>query len=247
MSENGIYKAINNIMTELKPIPKDKTTKAESGSDFAFKYRGVDDVMNALQPLLAKHGVIIIPQVLGSNLEPVIIEKKGYTVTKWRALMQIKHIWAHTDGSFIESITVGEGLDNGDKASNKAMAIAYKYSCFQVLCIPTEEMADPDSEIHDMRQELRVPPETLKSLGGRTSSTSQNKGQEPKGNNISEAQQKRLYALCSGRSEIGKEVIKEFGYESSKDILIKDYDAICEKITVRMVRAEYEDEMSKEE
>ena len=125
MSENGIYKAINNIMTELKPIPKDKTTKAESGSDFAFKYRGVDDVMNALQPLLAKHGVIIIPQVLGSNLEPVIIEKKGYTVTKWRALMQIKHIWAHTDGSFIESITVGEGLDNGDKASNKAMAIAY--------------------------------------------------------------------------------------------------------------------------
>ena len=78
-----------------------------------------------------------------------------------------------------------------------------------------------------------------------TTSTSQNKGQESKGNNISEAQQKRRYALCSGRSEIGKEVIKGFGYESSKDILIKDCDAICEKITVRMVRAEYEEEMSK--
>ena len=37
-------------------------------------------------------------------------------------------------------------MDSGDKASNKAMAIAFKYACFQVFCIPTEEMKDPDAE-----------------------------------------------------------------------------------------------------
>lgn len=37
-------------------------------------------------------------------------------------------------------------MDSGDKATNKAMAIAFKYACFQVFCIPTEEMKDPDAE-----------------------------------------------------------------------------------------------------
>ena len=245
MSEQGIYKAINNIMTDLKPIPEDKKTKAENGSDFAFMYRGIDDVMNALQPLLSKHGVIIIPQVIESALEPVVIEKKGYNIVKWRALMKIKHIWACTDGSSIESITIGEGLDNGDKASNKAMAIAYKYSCFQVLCIPTEEMVDPDSEVYDMQQETQKATEmVLKSFGGTVVPDEMNKRQESKKNTISEAQQKRLYALCSHHSEIGKNVIMEFGYSSSKDILTKDYEAICEKIVVRVAKAEHEEDMN---
>ena len=46
-------------------------------------------------------------------------------------------------------MTVGEGMDSGDKATNKAMAIAFKYACFQVFCIPTEEMKDPDEETPD--------------------------------------------------------------------------------------------------
>ena len=37
-------------------------------------------------------------------------------------------------------------MDSGDKATNKAMAIAMKYALFQVFCIPTDEMKDPDSE-----------------------------------------------------------------------------------------------------
>ena len=46
----------------------------------------------------------------------------------------------------MDAVTIGEGMDSGDKATNKAMAIAFKYACFQVFCIPTEEMNDPDSE-----------------------------------------------------------------------------------------------------
>ncbi len=50
------------------------------------------------------------------------------------------------DGSSIEAVTIGEGMDSGDKATNKAMAVAFKYACFQVFCIPTEEMKDPDAD-----------------------------------------------------------------------------------------------------
>ena len=41
-------------------------------------------------------------------------------------------------------------MDSGDKATNKAMSIAFKYACFQVFCIPTEEMIDPDAECHEV-------------------------------------------------------------------------------------------------
>lgn len=43
-------------------------------------------------------------------------------------------------------------MDSGDKATNKAMAIAFKYACFQVFCIPTEEMKDPDAECHEIQK-----------------------------------------------------------------------------------------------
>ena len=42
-------------------------------------------------------------------------------------------------------------MDSGDKATNKAMSIAFKYACFQVFCIPTEEMVDPDAECHEVK------------------------------------------------------------------------------------------------
>ena len=61
--------------------------------------------------------------------------------------MKVKHPYYAKDGSSVSSIVVAEGMDTGDKASNKALAIAMKYSMFQVFCIPTEEMHDPDAEI----------------------------------------------------------------------------------------------------
>ena len=65
------------------------------------------------------------------------------------SICRIKYTFYAEDGSFIEAVTVGEGMDSGDKATNKAMAIAFKYACFQVFCIPTEEMKDPDEETPD--------------------------------------------------------------------------------------------------
>ena len=44
-------------------------------------------------------------------------------------------------------------MDTGDKAINKAMAIAYKYLCFQLFCIPVDDMADPDAESPEMDDE----------------------------------------------------------------------------------------------
>lgn len=142
--ENGkIYSAISAAMADIGAIGKDKVNTQQG-----FKFRGIDDVMNALKPILTKHQIFTAPEILEQTRE-VKVTKTGGELRY--SLLKIRFRFYADDGSYIDAVTLGEGMDSGDKASNKAMAIAYKYALFQVFCIPTEEMTDPDAE---------TPPET---------------------------------------------------------------------------------------
>ena len=147
-----IHEAIPNIMAEIGAIGKDKKN-AQQG----FMYRGVDDVMNAIQPLLHKHGIFIVPEVLDHKREDRVSSKGNALIY---SVCTIRYTFFSSDGSSISAVVVGEGMDSGDKATNKAMAIAFKYACFQVFCIPTEEMKDPDSETPPETHPMRERPQT---------------------------------------------------------------------------------------
>lgn len=134
----NIYESITKIMEEIPAISKNKTNTQQG-----FKFRGIDDVMNTMQPLLSKNKVFIVPQILEQRREERQTSKGGNLIY---SICQIKYRFYAEDGSYIEAITIGEGMDSGDKATNKAMAIAMKYALFQVFCIPTEEMKDPDAD-----------------------------------------------------------------------------------------------------
>lgn len=134
-----IYAAIAGVIADCGTVGKDKVNKQQG-----FKYRSVDDVFNALHPALAKNKVVIIPTVAERQCEEVGKTKNGTAILK--VICKVKYDICAEDGSRVTSIIYGEGMDMGDKATNKAMAIAYKYLCFQVFCIPTEEMSDPDGE-----------------------------------------------------------------------------------------------------
>lgn len=134
-----IYAAIAGVIADCGYVGKDKVNKQQG-----FKYRSVDDVFNALHPALAKNKVVIVPTVVDRKCEEVGRTKNGTSILK--VVCKVKYDIFAEDGSHITSIIYGEGMDMGDKATNKAMAIAYKYLCFQVFCIPTEEMIDPDAE-----------------------------------------------------------------------------------------------------
>lgn len=137
-----IYAAIAGVIADCGIVGKDKVNKQQG-----FKYRSVDDVFNALHPALAKNKVVIIPTVVERQCEEVGKTKNGTAILK--VVCKVKYDICAEDGSRVTSIIYGEGMDMGDKATNKAMAIAYKYLCFQVFCIPTEEMSDPDGESLD--------------------------------------------------------------------------------------------------
>jgi hypothetical protein len=114
-----------------------------------FKYRGVDDVMNALAPLLSKAGLLVLPRVTKRELiERISASGKPLFFTTLE--IEYDFVCAEDGSKHTVGPMIGEAMDSGDKSANKAMAIAYKYVCFQVFCIPTEATEDPDAKIHDV-------------------------------------------------------------------------------------------------
>lgn len=133
----NIYESITAIMAEGYAITKDKKNQQQG-----FKYRGIDDVMNTFFPLLSKHKVFCVPEVLDCTREERQTNKGGNLIY---SILTIRYTFYAEDGSSVSAVVVGEGMDSGDKASNKALAVGMKYAMFQVFCIPTEEMIDPDA------------------------------------------------------------------------------------------------------
>ena len=141
----NIYEAIAAIMADCPAI-----TKSQKNQQQGFMYRGVDVVMNVLQPLMIKHKVFVVPEVVESQREERQTSRGGSLIY---TTLKVKYTFYADDGSSVCAVVQGEGMDSGDKSSNKAMSVAFKYACFQVFCIPTEEMKDPDAD---------TPPESVK-------------------------------------------------------------------------------------
>lgn len=144
----NIYQAITSCMEQIGAVGKNDVNKSQG-----FKYRSIDAIMNAINPVLAKNHIFIVPEVLEQSREERTTVKGTVLIY---SVCRIKYTFYAEDGSSITAVTIGEGMDSGDKATNKAMAIAFKYACFQVFCIPTEEMQDPDSESHEIQGEKPV-------------------------------------------------------------------------------------------
>lgn len=134
----NIYESISAIMQDGYAIGKNKRNDQQH-----FLYRGIDDVMNTFQPLLSKYKVFVVPEVLSAQREERQTTKGGNLIY---SVLTIHYTFYAEDGSSVSAVVVGEGMDSGDKASNKAMAVAMKYAMFQTFCIPTEEMRDADPD-----------------------------------------------------------------------------------------------------
>ncbi len=140
----SVYKAISAVARDMAEvgISKDRENRQQG-----FAFRGIDQVYNALAPMLAKHGLVILPRITERTVTERTTKTGGvlfYVVVK----AEFDFV-ATEDGSKHTVVTYGEAMDSGDKATNKAMSIAYKYAAFQTFCIPTEQTAvDPDAEVH---------------------------------------------------------------------------------------------------
>jgi hypothetical protein len=193
-----IFEAMAEVMRDVDAIGKNQKNQQQG-----FKFRGIDDVYNAVHPILAKHGVFTAPTVLAERTEERQTKSGGSLIYR---ILTIKYTFYASDGSSFDTTVIGEGMDSGDKGANKAMAVAHKYALLQTLCIPTEDMIDPDSQV----PEPSVPKQTTP---------------KAKGFNVSEAW-KVVLSRVGGDEAVAKGLFNQAGAETSKDIT----DAIFQKV-----------------
>lgn len=134
-----VYEAISRVSADLSEVGVEKS---QTNSFHKYKFRGIDDVMNAVSPLLPKHRLLILPSVK-SHKHELMTDAKGAKQLHILAECVFTFV-SLDDDSTHEVIYWGESLDGGDKGTNKAMAFAYKYCVSQVFCIPYEGMDDGD-------------------------------------------------------------------------------------------------------
>lgn len=135
----SIGEAMVQVMQDVQAIRKTGTYDDNRGTKYNF--RGIDEVINAVGPVLRKYGVRVIPQLLDRTLRDT---KTGAGRDTREVLVTVEYTLKAPDGTFEVYVVPGESLDTSDKGTAKAMSVAYRILWLQVLCIPTDD-PDPDA------------------------------------------------------------------------------------------------------
>jgi len=135
----SVHQALQAVAQDISHIGKNQVNSAQK-----FKFRGIDDVLNAIHEPLAKHGVAFIPSGISILSETERTTKSGTTQFYVRAA--VEYAIVGPAGDSIKSVVLAEASDMGDKVSSKLMSMAFKYLAFQVLSIPVAGMDDADND-----------------------------------------------------------------------------------------------------
>jgi len=134
--EPSIYAALASVMADIKHVGKDGWNDHQK-----FSFRGIDAVVNAVGPALRAHGVIVVPVLVSVTYETVqTTQNKAQTACR----VVVSYRFHGPAGDSIETTVAGEAWDSGDKATPKAMSVAFRTALLQSLALPTDE-PDPDA------------------------------------------------------------------------------------------------------
>lgn len=127
-------------MGELKPIKKEKHS---TGVSYAF--RSIDEVINAINPLLVKYQVFVTCEILKQSFEVFTTQKQNYEQRGFYAHVTARY-WFHSGEEKLFTDMAAGSLDYSDKAETQAMSMALKYCYIQCFNITTEDLKDPDGQ-----------------------------------------------------------------------------------------------------
>lgn len=135
---------VGNIHAQMAAIMADMGVVKKDQKHIQYRYRGIDQALAALKPLLAKHKVYLLPQYELIDIGEGGTTKRGDQLTRATVRVSLSFV-SGTDGSSVVVGSVGEGLDATDKAVMKSIANATKYAIYNTFCVPTEEPKDSEA------------------------------------------------------------------------------------------------------
>ena len=140
-----VYAAISKVAAAMA---SEGVAKTRTNEHQRYKFRGIDEVMNALARPLVDAGLVVLPRIVRRECEERE-SKDGKRLNLVTVEAEYDFV-AVEDGSRHTVRTFGEASDSSDKATNKAMSAAYKYALFETFCIPTEGDNDADATTHEI-------------------------------------------------------------------------------------------------
>lgn len=136
----GEARPIGAVLVDVKKSVG-KVAKRERNQQQGFSFRGVDATVNAVAPALIDHGVLTIPRLVSERVEAFKTAKGS---EMFRSVVTVSYLFLGPAGDSIEAVVPGEASDSLDKATSKAMSVAYRTALLQTLSLPTDT-PDPDS------------------------------------------------------------------------------------------------------
>lgn len=217
-------------MQAIGAISKDRKNSGQG-----YRFRGVDDALNAMHGPMVELGLSLSIQCHDVKTETLTEPiANGKTRFVYRVLLLMDVTFYAADGSSITHTGAGEGIDfASDKASNKAMSAAFKYAVFLGLCIPVDDDTLPDSDATSRKIEAGATVATpttpvIPSLPELPAGTVPDAG--PK---INEASQKEIVALVQAL-DIPPEVIAQlwakYGVKYLYDLSAKAGEEVIAKL-----------------
>lgn len=228
MSTPGIYKKMHAIMSEVNYIQKDK-----KNPHFGYSYASEAAIKDAMHGLFVKHGVLPQFSTVNQQIQEIRRDEKGKG--RYRTTLDLTYRFIDIeDGSSIEGVTAGAGVDDEDKGTYKAITGALKYCLTSQFIIPTGD--DPEGENGEAPKKDAKKPANK----GRESTVVGAPPAPPlplpiaNGNgsveHITEKQVSRFIAIYMKKGwtdEDVKKLLADFGVHSRKLILKKDYEQLC--------------------
>lgn len=142
MSEKPtIFEVFADVKRQVRAVGKESRNKTQN-----FMYRGIDAVVNAAAPALDEHGVITAPHLDKLTYGTVEVGKDRTRMA--HAQVEVTYTFHGPAGDNFTVTVPGEAMDSGDKATAKAMSVAYRIALSQALNLPTHER-DPDADSYE--------------------------------------------------------------------------------------------------
>ena len=135
-----VVQALSLVMADIGAVAKSGVNQQQK-----FYFRGVDAVVNAASPAFRRRGVVVIPTLLEKS-RTSSQTKSGSTLNVVE--VTVKYTFHGPAGDTVSAVVAAEAFDSGDKATAKAMSVAFRTALLQTLALPTDE-ADPDADVYD--------------------------------------------------------------------------------------------------
>jgi hypothetical protein len=138
----GLIRKLSTIMGELKDISKTGFNQSQK-----YAFRKADDVDAAVSKELAKHNVILWPNLVEESFTPLYTTQSGMTMWFAKVIVEYQFIDGDTGEVTPLSKMPGTGADTGDKGHAKAMTMSKKYFLSQVFLIGGNDDPEADEKV----------------------------------------------------------------------------------------------------